>query len=421
MIAVCLLFILIAWQTTWIERLGRLSLESLFLLSIAPVLIPYLTNHPSFEFDGESRPSWQLWFVRDATPYFEGSLLATVILFALTATVVSREKPVMAGDEESSREASTVLQHFTVATGIAIWTVVVSVLGKHPLAAFVGVLVVGYFWIRFQTASTARCSICCACLAVALGYVFGVLGPIIWRVVLSSWGFVFFAGGLGVLVAFCSREPDDPDGWHLALEGGKIGAIGALVGLGLSVTWTGFELAIDILLGNAVLPVKWVNLLTQAGLMAHDRFGLGYAVANAHEILTSAVWMGTEHVFALPHAWDDYLLLTLMEKFGWSAGAAVVLLLMAFLWLSYIGIHRLEKGFLKSFGFMLWGFLALACTINLQANFGILPGVPFLGLPFLSYHWFLAVLGGLITGLALRSISPSINPDASSVPLADLG
>ncbi len=403
MIIVCLTFVLIAWRTTWVDQLGKPSAKSLFVLSTAPILIPYLTNPLSFMLNGNVRPNWQLWFLKDATPYFEASLLATVMLFAVAASAISRNLSAsIRNDEDKSGLPTTIPPHLTVATGLAIWTAIVSVLGKHPLASLSGVLVVGFFWIRFQISTTTRCSCFCTSLAVTLGYALGALWPLMWCFILRHWGLVAFAAGLGVVLNFFVRDSDDSKGWRLAAEGAIIGAIGSSVGVGLSVVWVFVELGIETLLGVEKHPTKWADVLTQAGVLIQDRFGLGYAAANVRDILVSANWLGAVRVVTLPHAWDDYILLTLMGKYGLFAGVVVVMILMIFLWLTYSGVQKLNQGFLRTFGLMLWSFLALSCVINLQANIGILPGVPYLGLPFLSYHWFLAMLGGVVMGMALR-------------------
>ena len=219
---------------------------------------------------------------------------------------------------------------------------------------------------------------------------------------MNCWGFIAFATGLGALLGFCARDADTQKGWMPVANGAMIGVIGSSAGVGLSVVGAFVELGIKTLMGLAPLPANWADVLTQVGILIQNRYGLGYAAANVRDILGSAEWLGSNRVVTLPHAWDDYILLTLLGKYGWTAAAAAIAIMMSFFWLTFSGVSKLNKGFLRTFGLMLWSFLAFSSVINLQANLGIMPGVPFLGLPFLSYHWFLATLGGGTMGLALR-------------------
>lgn len=122
-------------------------------------------------------------------------------------------------------------------------------------------------------------------------------------------------------------------------------------------------------------------------------------------ILSSSGWDSLQVVSRLPHAWDDYMLLTLVAQHGWFAGVAVTLLLILFLALTYVGIRYQTGRYILPFAMMLWSFMALSSLINLQANLGVLPGIPFLGQPFLSYHFFLVSLGGLLAGLAMKGFN----------------
>ncbi len=411
LLATCSILAWIAWRTHWIEKLEGLSPGALFLLSLCPVVIPYLTNQLSFALRGVFRPSWHLWFLQDgATPYFEGSLLSVVLFMSVAAkateTLAARSDMIPYCDHDWT---NTLKLNLIVAAGCMIWTATVFYLGKHPLAATTGMLTAGLFWIRVSVSSTRGPSLAMFALAPVLGMLAGMMAPVIVSVMQKSLHVILTGSLVGLACGYLSRDTSERFDWHQGMNWAFISAIGAAFGLGVatigSVLWFLFETLSDIHFAGGAIPYKWEQLLTAAGVLQQDRWGLGFSANQVRMILSSSGWDGIQVVARLPHAWDDYMLLTLVAQHGWFAGVAVTLLLISFLALTYVGIRCQTGRYIFPFAMMLWSFMALSSLINLQANLGVLPGIPFLGQPFLSYHFFLVSLGGLLAGLAMKGFN----------------
>lgn len=143
------------------------------------------------------------------------------------------------------------------------------------------------------------------------------------------------------------------------------------------------------------------QVLARSFFPFYDPYGHHWAAIQAHKVLVSAGFFGSNSLTLVPRAGDQYILITLAEHLGWLGMGLVIVTVTLFFILSYFRLIQHPASWLRNFSLCLWGFLLLGSIVNLVATLG-LTNRPGLGIQFISHNWVLAALAAFITGVTLR-------------------
>jgi cell division protein FtsW (lipid II flippase) len=124
-----------------------------------------------------------------------------------------------------------------------------------------------------------------------------------------------------------------------------------------------------------------------------DPYGSGWQLAMADKWLRASQFWGpaqgvadnTSVVSSLPLAYDGFILVTVIARFGWAAGCALLLSIVGFLLMSFDRARKIKNDYGHIMAFSACVTLLLRFAASVLMNFNLFPVAGF-SIPFVSYN-----------------------------------